>query len=229
VWNAWLWCSVHTYVPTPVQAYGPSAFASVLSGDSDNPEVVWTHAMRTGRLIPQVLGVDIHTVYGVESDTRDGLGTMVLSTLYYTLPTPPTPPTLMSTQTASPAPRRLPGPSLAAVEPGVVWWDCAPSAQGLVHTPPSHYPFTGVGLCAASSVGVPGAGRGDVVPPVLPEEVRTASVGRCVKPPYLMRLAPPSLPPSRPPACVTRRGSQAGSSETTYSCCRYGFGARWTC
>ena len=83
MWNAWLWCSVHTYVPTPVQAYGPSAFASVLSGDSDNPEVVWTHAMRTGRLIPQVLGVDIHTVYGVESDTRDGLGTMVSSTLYY--------------------------------------------------------------------------------------------------------------------------------------------------
>ena len=43
--------------PCNTQAYGPSAFASALAGDSDTPEVVWGHSMRMGRLVPQVWNI----------------------------------------------------------------------------------------------------------------------------------------------------------------------------
>ena len=33
---------------------GPQAFAAAMVGDSDTPELVWTHRMRAQRLIPQV-------------------------------------------------------------------------------------------------------------------------------------------------------------------------------
>ena len=32
---------------------GPGSFAAVMTGESDTPEVVWTHRMRTQRLVPQ--------------------------------------------------------------------------------------------------------------------------------------------------------------------------------
>jgi DnaJ family protein C protein 13 len=35
-------------------SYGAGAFAAALVGDSDTPELVWTHRMRAQRLIPQV-------------------------------------------------------------------------------------------------------------------------------------------------------------------------------
>ena len=37
-----------------VQTGGPSAFAAALAGDSDTPELIWTHRMRGQRLVPQV-------------------------------------------------------------------------------------------------------------------------------------------------------------------------------
>ncbi|GAX72903.1 hypothetical protein CEUSTIGMA_g358.t1 [Chlamydomonas eustigma] len=37
-----------------LEVYGPSAFANALAGDSETPEVVWGHAMRMGRLLPQL-------------------------------------------------------------------------------------------------------------------------------------------------------------------------------
>lgn len=33
---------------------GPQAFAAAMVGDSDTPELVWTHRMRAQRLVPQV-------------------------------------------------------------------------------------------------------------------------------------------------------------------------------
>ena len=33
---------------------GPQAFASAMVGDSDTPELVWTHRMRAQRLVPQM-------------------------------------------------------------------------------------------------------------------------------------------------------------------------------
>ena len=35
---------------------GPGAFAAAMTAESDTPEVVWTHHMRTQRLVPQVRG-----------------------------------------------------------------------------------------------------------------------------------------------------------------------------
>ncbi len=34
-------------------SYGAGAFAAALVGDSDTPELVWTHRMRAQRLVPQ--------------------------------------------------------------------------------------------------------------------------------------------------------------------------------
>ena len=34
--------------------HGPEAFASAIAGDSDTPELIWTHRMRGQRLVPQV-------------------------------------------------------------------------------------------------------------------------------------------------------------------------------
>ena len=36
-----------------LESYGPAAFAAALAGDADTPELVWTHAMRMQRLVPQ--------------------------------------------------------------------------------------------------------------------------------------------------------------------------------
>ncbi len=33
---------------------GPAAWAAAMAGDSDTPELVWTHRMRGQRLVPQV-------------------------------------------------------------------------------------------------------------------------------------------------------------------------------
>ena len=33
---------------------GPTAWAAAMAGDSDTPELVWTHRMRGQRLVPQV-------------------------------------------------------------------------------------------------------------------------------------------------------------------------------
>lgn len=33
---------------------GPAAFAAAMAGDSDTPELLWTHRMRSQRLVPQV-------------------------------------------------------------------------------------------------------------------------------------------------------------------------------
>jgi len=38
-----------------LQSYGPEAFAATFTGDSDSPEVIWTHRMRGQRLVPQML------------------------------------------------------------------------------------------------------------------------------------------------------------------------------
>lgn len=38
-----------------LEARGPDAFAAALSGDSDTPELLWTHAMRRRTLVPQLL------------------------------------------------------------------------------------------------------------------------------------------------------------------------------
>lgn len=37
-----------------LESYGPQAFAAALVGDSDTPEIIWTHRMRGQRLVPQV-------------------------------------------------------------------------------------------------------------------------------------------------------------------------------
>ena len=37
-----------------LETYGPGSFATALAGDTDNPEIIWTHRMRGQRLIPQV-------------------------------------------------------------------------------------------------------------------------------------------------------------------------------
>lgn len=37
-----------------LHTYGPHAFADALCGDHDTPELVWTHGMRFGRLLPQL-------------------------------------------------------------------------------------------------------------------------------------------------------------------------------
>ncbi|KAF5838736.1 hypothetical protein DUNSADRAFT_2280 [Dunaliella salina] len=37
-----------------LDTYGPEVFASVLRGNNDTPELLWTHAMRYGRLLPQL-------------------------------------------------------------------------------------------------------------------------------------------------------------------------------
>jgi hypothetical protein len=38
-----------------LESYGPGVFAEALAGDHDTPELVWTHAMRQGRLVPALL------------------------------------------------------------------------------------------------------------------------------------------------------------------------------
>ncbi len=42
-----------------LQGGGPAAFAAALSGDSDTPELIWTHRMRGQRLVPQVCAIQI--------------------------------------------------------------------------------------------------------------------------------------------------------------------------
>ena len=37
-----------------LEAYGARVFAQALAGDHDTPELIWTHAMRRGRLVPAV-------------------------------------------------------------------------------------------------------------------------------------------------------------------------------
>lgn len=37
-----------------LKEYGAQAFAEAMVGDSDTPELVWTHRMRLQRLVPQV-------------------------------------------------------------------------------------------------------------------------------------------------------------------------------
>ncbi len=36
-----------------LQGSGPAAFAAALAGDSDTPELIWTHRMRSQHLVPQ--------------------------------------------------------------------------------------------------------------------------------------------------------------------------------
>ncbi|KAK9868448.1 hypothetical protein WJX84_004951 [Apatococcus fuscideae] len=38
-----------------LETYGPGSFATALAGDTDNPEIIWTHRMRGQRLVPQML------------------------------------------------------------------------------------------------------------------------------------------------------------------------------
>jgi DnaJ family protein C protein 13 len=38
-----------------LESYGPDQFAAALVGDSDTPELIWTHRMRLERLVPQML------------------------------------------------------------------------------------------------------------------------------------------------------------------------------
>jgi len=38
-----------------LHSYGPAVFAEALAGDHDTPEIVWTHGMRFGRLVPALL------------------------------------------------------------------------------------------------------------------------------------------------------------------------------
>ena len=45
-----------------LDSYGPGAFAAALAGDSDTPELVWTHRMRAQRLVPQVRADALSTV-----------------------------------------------------------------------------------------------------------------------------------------------------------------------
>ena len=42
---------------------GPTAFAAAMAGDSDTPELLWTHRMRGQRLVPQVL----YRIYPVQT------------------------------------------------------------------------------------------------------------------------------------------------------------------
>lgn len=37
-----------------LESYGPGVFADALAGDHDTPELIWTHAMRGGRLVPAI-------------------------------------------------------------------------------------------------------------------------------------------------------------------------------
>lgn len=37
-----------------LESYGPEAFSSAITGDSESPEIIWTHAMRCQRLIPHL-------------------------------------------------------------------------------------------------------------------------------------------------------------------------------
>ena len=37
-----------------LNTHGPRVFADALAGDSDTPELIWTHRMRGQRLVPQV-------------------------------------------------------------------------------------------------------------------------------------------------------------------------------
>ena len=49
-------------------SYGAGAFAAALVGDSDTPELIWTHRMRAQRLVPEVrLSWDPPTCPSVES------------------------------------------------------------------------------------------------------------------------------------------------------------------
>ena len=43
-----------------LESYGPEAFAAALVGDSDTPELIWTHRMRGQRLVPQVRALVKH-------------------------------------------------------------------------------------------------------------------------------------------------------------------------
>jgi DnaJ family protein C protein 13 len=38
-----------------LESYGPAVFADALAGDHDTPELIWTHRMRQGRLVPALL------------------------------------------------------------------------------------------------------------------------------------------------------------------------------
>ncbi len=38
-----------------LESYGPAVFAAALSGDHATPELIWTHEMRGGRLVPLIL------------------------------------------------------------------------------------------------------------------------------------------------------------------------------
>lgn len=37
-----------------LESYGPEAFSSAITGDSESPEIIWTHAMRCQKLIPHL-------------------------------------------------------------------------------------------------------------------------------------------------------------------------------
>ena len=50
-----------------LETYGPASFATALAGDTDNPEIIWTHRMRGQRLIPQVKSAAPHSNEGLRS------------------------------------------------------------------------------------------------------------------------------------------------------------------
>lgn len=43
-----------------LECYGPERFANAMVADTDNPELVWTYAMRINRLVPQVTLMKLH-------------------------------------------------------------------------------------------------------------------------------------------------------------------------
>ena len=40
-----------------LDSHGATAFACALVADNDTPELIWTHSMRMGRLLPQIMQV----------------------------------------------------------------------------------------------------------------------------------------------------------------------------
>ncbi len=45
-------------------SYGAGAFAAALVGDSDTPELIWTHRMRAQRLVPEARTATVDVCYG---------------------------------------------------------------------------------------------------------------------------------------------------------------------
>lgn len=55
-----------------LQGGGPAAFAAALAGDSDTPELIWTHRMRGQRLVPQVSSYSRNTAQAASTHCHSG-------------------------------------------------------------------------------------------------------------------------------------------------------------